>query len=296
MLITTIDVGGTFIKFALMNEHSEIIERGKIPTPMTGRDDFIAAIEKIYRSFENTAGIAISMPGIIDAINGVCITSGALEYNNGFHIVDTLQSMCNTRITVDNDAKCAALAEATVGALADVDSGFVMIFGTAIGGAFVKDRKVLRGAHFSAGEVSFTITDLDGAPEEEYFLGFRCGVPQLLDSYAREKNIPVEEITGEKFFDAVAKNDPIADKCLERFTRRIAVEIFNLQMLFDPQRFAIGGGISAQPIFIDRIISNLEKLRADCRFDLPHPTVVACKFRNDANLIGALQQFIAHSF
>ena len=293
MLVTVIDVGGTFIKYALMNEHSNIIERGKVPTPKSDRDDFINAVVNIHRSYPNSEGVALSMPGIIDAVNGVCITCGALEYNNGLRVVDALQSKIPVKITVENDAKCAALAEASVGALADVNDGFVLIFGTAIGGAFVKDHKIHRGAHFSAGEVSFTITNLDRSPIDENFLGFQCGVPQLLESYAQEKNCPVENISGENFFDAVKQNDPAAVNCLERFTRKIAVKIFNLQMLFDPQRFAIGGGISAQPSFVEFINRNLNRLRAECKYNLPAPSVVACKFQNDANLIGALQHFLA---
>ena len=293
MLITTIDVGGTFIKHALMDENSNILERGKVPTPKSNRDDFISAVVNIHKSYSNAEGIALSMPGIIDAVNGVCITSGALEYNNGLRVIDALQSIVPVKITVENDAKCAALAEASSGALADVSDGFVLIFGTAIGGAFIKDHKIHRGAHFSAGEVSFTITDIDGSPTEENFWGFQCGVPQLLESYAQKINAPVENVSGEIFFDAVNQNDPVAVNCLERFTRRIAVQIFNLQMLFDPQRFAVGGGISAQQSFIDHINKNIDRLRAECRFNLPSPTVVACKFQNDANLIGALQHFLS---
>lgn len=293
MLVTVIDVGGTFIKFALMDEHSNIIERGKIPTPTSDRNEFIKAVVDIHRKFDRSEGIAMSLPGIIDAVNGVCITSGALEYNNGFNIVEALQSECNTRVTIENDAKCAALAEASVGALADVSDGFVLIFGTAIGGAFIKDHKIHRGAHFSAGEVSFTVTDIDGSPVDENFLGFQCGVPQLCKDFAQEKNLPVEDVNGEIIFAALEQNDPVAVNCLERFTRRIAVRIFNLQMILDPQRFAIGGGISAQPSFVEFINRNLDRLRAECKYNLPAPTVVACKFQNDANLIGALQHFMA---
>ena len=293
MRITVIDVGGTFIKYALMNEHSTILERGKIPTPKSDRDEFINAVVNIHRRFDQAEGIALSMPGIIDAVNGICITSGALEYNNGAHIVDQIQSNTNVKVTVENDAKCAALAEASVGALADVSDGFVLIFGTAIGGAFIKDHKIHRGAHFSAGEISYTVPHIDGSLVDENFLGFQCGVPQLCKDFAQQKNLPVEEVNGEIIFAALDQNDPVAVDCLERFTRRIALQIFNLQMLFDPQRFAIGGGISAQPSFLQYINRNLDRLRAECKYNLPAPNVVACKFQNDANLIGALQHFLA---
>ena len=293
MNITVIDVGGTFIKHALMNEQSEILQRGKVPTPQTNRADFLNAIVDIYQSYSNAQGLALSMPGIIDAVNGICLTCGALDYNNGLHIIDELQSKIPVKITVENDAKCAALAEASVGALADVNDGFVLIFGTGVGGAFIKDHKVWRGSHFAAGEVSINITDPDNdSSNENNFVGYKCGVPQLCRYFAQEKNLPVDEVDGVMIFNAVEQNDPVAVDCLDRFTRRVAVEIFNLQMLFDPQRFAIGGGISAQPSFIRSIKKNLNTLYDDCWVQLPNRAeIVVCKFQNDANLIGALQNF-----
>ena len=286
MLITAIDVGGTFIKHALMDENANIIERGKVPTPMTDRADFINAIVEIHKGYPNARGIAMSLPGIIDSNNGVCITSGALEYNSGFRIVDALHEIIPLKITVENDAKCAALAEASIGALADVSDGFVLILGTAIGGAFIKDHKLHRGSHFSAGEISFTITELDGHADWDQFFGNQCGVPSLCKDFAQRKGLPDDQV------DAVNRNDPIAVECLDRFARRLAVQIFNLQSLFDPQRFAIGGGISAQPSFVQAINKNLNELYDECPLDLSRAEVVACRFRNDANLIGALQNFL----
>ena len=292
MLITAIDVGGTFIKHALMDENANIIERGKVPTPMTDRADFINAIVEIHKGYPNARGIAMSLPGIIDSNNGVCITSGAIEYNSGFRIVAALKEIIPLKITVENDAKCAALAEASIGALADVNDGFVLILGTAIGGAFIKDHKLHRGSHFSAGEISITIPDIDGHPDWDSLLGGRCGVPSLCKDFAQCKELPPDQVDGVMVFDAVNKNDPIAVECLDRFARRLAVQIFNLQSLFDPQRFAIGGGISAQPSLVQAINKNLNELYDECPLDLSRAEVVACRFRNDANLIGALQNFL----
>ena len=81
MKILVIDVGGTFIKYAVMNESAEVFQRGKIPTPQDSRADFIKAIQDIFNTVE-VEGIAFSLPGIIDSERGICITSGALDYNN----------------------------------------------------------------------------------------------------------------------------------------------------------------------------------------------------------------------
>ena len=293
MNVVVIDIGGTAIKYANMSDDMKMLSKGKVPTPQGNRNELIDAITKIYNEYPEAEGIAISMPGIIDTKNGYCVMGGALRYNDDFYLRHALYEKCPVKITMENDAKCAALAEATVGSLKDVNDGFVLIFGTMIGGGYIKDHKVHRGLHFSAGEVSYITTDRDGSPTFEGVWGNRCGTPQLCQMYAKEKNLPEDEVDGVVVFNAVNSGDEIAKICLNRFTREIAVQIFNLQTIIDPQRFAIGGGISAQPVFIDAIRENLKNLYAVCPYYVPQAEIVTCKFQNDANLIGALQCYLA---
>ena len=70
MKVLTIDIGGTFIKYALINEVMDISNNGKVPTPVTSREDLIETIGKIYDEYKDVDGIAISMPGIIDSEKG----------------------------------------------------------------------------------------------------------------------------------------------------------------------------------------------------------------------------------
>jgi len=279
MKILVCDVGGTFIKFAAMNERAEIFQRGKIPTPLTSRADFLDAIYKIFQA-DKFDGLAISMPGIIDAERGICLKSSALPYNDGANIVAELEKICGVKVTIENDANCAAAAEAKIGSLADVSSGFVMVFGTMIGGAVIQNHAVYKGKNFLAGEISFSF--LGG---EMFYKN--CSVPALLKSYAQIKNLSIE-VTGEDFFGAVDAKENDALACLDKFTRQIALQIFNIQMLLDVEKIAVGGGISAQENFINSIRENLEKIYNSCEVKFPRVEIVPCKFRNDANLIGAL--------
>ena len=289
MKVAVIDVGGTFIKYACMNGDFEILSHGKVPTPMSGREEFLDTILDIYNSMPEAEGIALSLPGIINSMRGYCITSGNLKYNDNFYIISALRKKCkNIKVSIENDAKCAAIAEMKLGSLKDVNDGFVMIFGTGIGSAFFKDRNIHYGRHFSSGEISFIITDKDGSINPSDIFGEQCSTRGLCTMYAEAKNIPVEEVDGERVFEAVNNGEKIAIKCLDTLTRRIAVQISNIQMILDPERFAIGGGISAQPIFIEYIRKNLKKLNRKCKFKLPRAEVVVCEFQNDANLIGAL--------
>ncbi len=292
MKVLVIDIGGTFIKYACMDENMSILTRGSIKTPTDSREQLIEEIGKIYDEMSNIDGISISMPGIIDSENGYCSMGGALRYNDDFYLRNSLYERCPVKIHMENDAKCAAMAEATVGSLSDVNDGFVLIFGTMIGGAFIKDHKLHKGKHFSAGEVSYINTIRDGAPLVENVWGNRCGTPYLCKLFANKKNIRVDDVDGVMVFEAVNNNDKDALDCLQQYTKEIAVQIFNIQSILDPERIAIGGGISAQPVFIKYIKDNLNALYNECIYHVPHAEVVTCKFQNDANIIGALQCFL----
>ena len=293
MKVLTIDIGGTFIKYAVMDEASSILHKAKVKTPLNGRDSLISTIAEIFDNIntdEDIEGISVSMPGIIDSKNGYIVMGGALEYNNDFYFRNALHQKCPyVNITINNDAKCAAQAEATVGALKDVKDGVVLIFGTMVGGGIVINHKVRQGINFSAGEVSYMITDRDSDPTYDTVMGNRCGTPNLCKQFANKKGIAIDEVDGIKVFEAVNSGDIDAIDVLEDFTKNIAVQIFNIQTLFDPEKIAIGGGISAQPIFVEYIKRHLELMYAKSPYFVPHANVVGCKYGNDANLVGALQ-------
>ncbi|MBR1566575.1 MAG: ROK family protein [Oscillospiraceae bacterium] len=291
MKILTIDIGGTYIKYARMSEDMEIRSRGKRPTPQSGREALLDALEGIYTE-EPVDGIAISLPGIIDAENGYVVMGGALRYNDDFYLRHALYQRCRTKIVLENDAKCAAMAEAAAGSLKDVPDGFVLIFGTMIGGAYIHDHRLLRGRHFSAGEVSYITTVRNGYPDQDVVFGNRCGVPRLCRKYAGRKRLDPDTVDGVCLFHDAEAGDEIALGCLDEFAHEVAVQIFNIQTLLDPDRFAIGGGISAQPLFLEAIRRNLKKLYGVCLYDIPQAEVVACNFQNDANLYGALHCFL----
>lgn len=291
MKILTVDIGGTYIKYAWMTEEMEILSRGRLPTPQSGRDALLDTLAGICAG-EEPDGIAISLPGIIDAENGRVVMGGALRYNDGFELVRELAKRCPTRIHIENDAKCAAMAEAAAGSLRDVADGFVLIFGTMVGGAYIHDHRLIRGKHFSAGEVSYITPDHDGYPERDAVFGNRCGMPRLCREYAERKHLDPAEVDGVRLFRDLRAGDEAAAECLDSFAHEIAVQIFNIQTVLDPDRFAIGGGISEQPLFLEAVRRKLRELYSACPYGIPQAEIVPCTFRNDANLYGALSCFL----
>ncbi len=288
MNILTFDIGGTYIKYALMNEKSEFLFKDRVETPQSSRAELIDTLVDVYGKYDEINGIAISMPGIIDRKNGYCRIGGALTYNNDFFLRDALHEKCPVPTVMENDAKCAAMAEASFGALKDVNDGFVLIFGTMIGGGYICNRRLVRGKHFSAGEVSYITSSRDGWPYREEVFGIRCGMPMLRRMYAEEKHLDPDKVHGRTVFSAINAGDPQAVEILNRYCHEIALHIFNIQTILDPERFAIGGGISEEPVFMETLRKHLNEIYEKCPYSIPHAEVVTCAFNNDANLIGAL--------
>ena len=197
----TLDVGGSAIKYALIQEDLNILEKSSVPTPMDTMDHFVETIGQIYDQYkDNIAGMAISMPGIIDPDKGYAYTGGALLYISKMNVVEILQKRCPTPITIGNDAKCAANAEIGYGNLQDIQDGAVVILGTGIGGCLIKDHKVHTGRHFSAGEFSFVKTNCLDNISWDFAWSTRTGIKGLLER-VQESLGTDQEYTGIEIFD-----------------------------------------------------------------------------------------------
>lgn len=295
MKVLTVDIDGTYLRYACMDEFMNIERRGKIFTPQEGRAELIEAIGRIFEAVGDAEGIAVSMPGIIDSQRGYCAMGGALRYNDDFYFRDALYERCKTKIHVENNAKCAAMAEAAVGSLMDDEDGFVLIFSTMIGGGYIRNHRLYKGKHFAAGEVSYIILNSGKKLDDENLWGRSFGVPKFLQRYSEVKNMDIETIDLLTIFDAVQKEEPEAVTCLQWYTEEIAARIFNIQTVLDVEKFSIGGEPAKYPAFMEYLRGNLEKLYAECPFKLPQAQVVTSKFYSDANLIGALQCWLTEN-
>ncbi len=288
----TFDVGGSAIKYALIQEDLTIIEKSSVPTPMDTLDHFVETIGSIYDKYkDNIKGIAMSMPGIIDPNRGYQYTGGSLRYITNLDTVALLQQRCPINITIGNDAKCAANAEIGYGSLQDIQDGAVVILGTGIGGCLIKDHHVHTGKHFSAGEFSFIKTDFHDALTWDSAWCTRNGINGLL-ARVQEQLETDEKYNGIEIFEMANNGNEKVIAGINQFAFEIATQIFNVHLIFDCEKVAIGGGISAQPLLIELIQKNLDDIFNHLGFEVSRPEIVPCHFRNDANLIGALYQHI----
>lgn len=287
-----LDIGGSSIKYALIQENLEILEKYKETVPLNTLEDFVEKIGSIYDLFSSQInGIAISMPGIIDPDRGYSYTGGSFHYINKLETVKILQKRCPTNITIGNDAKCAANAEIGFGSLKDIHDGAVIILGTGIGGCLIKDGKVHTGHHYSAGEFSFMKTNCLDPISKEFAWSTRNGISGLLKRVQERLNT-TQNLTGEEIFALANQGNKKIIEAIEQFSMEIATQIFNIHTIFDCEKIAIGGGISVQPLLIKFIKINLNKIIENLGIEINVPEVVSCFYYSDANLIGALYQHI----
>lgn len=295
MEFLVLDVGGSSIKYAIMNEKAEFVEKGKTPTPMDTIEHFIDVVGAIFDKYKDRiTGMSISMPGRIDSDRGYLYTGGNLEYNTDKEIVSILQKRCPVQITVENDGKCAALAEVWMGSLKDCDDAIVLVLGTGVGGGIIKDKKLHKGKHFIAGEFSFIFTNNAAfKSDSSHIWAGQAGVSGLCTPVAKVKNLPIEEVDGMKVFQYANSGDEEVLNILDDYCYRLALQIYNLQYIYDPEKIAIGGGISKQELLIKYIRNNIEKHYNNLVPNIMvKPEVVTCEFFNDSNLIGALYNYL----
>lgn len=287
-----VDVGGTLIKYALLSKDAEILEKGEVPTPKN-QTDYLQALCLIYEKYKDVGeAMVMSAPGRIDAENGYFHTAGALHFMNQTNLRDLLKQHMPIPFSVINDAKSAALAELWKGSMKGIQHGSLITLGTGIGGAMIIDGKLYQGHTFAAGEYSNIAVDLLHPQAENNAWAYAGSVPRLVARYAKEKDLQ-DQITGKDFFIALANQDEVAKTLFHEFIQLIAMGIYSLQSIIDVQRYAIGGGISQQPIVIESLRQALQTIFDEHPFTpASMPEIVPCTFGNDANLIGALYHYL----
>jgi predicted NBD/HSP70 family sugar kinase len=300
-----LDIGGTAIKHAVMDQEARILAHGEVPTPdrdVAGVPELLEALDGIVAADGDGAeGIAVSMPGMIDTRAGIARTAGHITYLSGVPVRSVLEERYGLPCTVANDGNCAVVSESWRGSLEGCRNAAVVGLGTAVAGGLVLNGRLYEGSTFSAGEFSHVAADWRGAWEQkDAYWGHVGGVGGLCHAVARRTGEDPATLDGRIVFERANAGDEDALAGLREYCDYTAVQLQNLDMLLDLERIAIGGGISRQPLLIEGLRKAVGRLVAASPMrhhnpTLPVPTIVACKFFNEANLIGALRlHLLAH--
>lgn len=288
-----IDVGGTEVKWAIMDEDFNFVgDRGSIKTDFSSAEEAVEAFASLVEPYrDQIAAIGMSVPGSVmeDDPDGTIHRGGALTYMDQCPLAKLMRERFGVPVAVNNDGKCAGLGEYAAGALKGTRFGVTIGIGTGIAGGIVIDGKALRGAHCFAGEFSFLNNNTADPVTPGNWFAETAGWMALRKRIFEEKGEPVDPaVDGRIFFKWIEAGDEAAIRGLDRYALAFDNWLINLQAVLDPEVFAIAGGISCHPELFDAFERMMDKALEHMLPGFPRPVVKRAELGNDANIYGAV--------
>ena len=303
-----IDVGGTNVKIALVNDKGNIIYSNSIPTraemgyeyTINNMKEAIAELIKETKSDKKSIeGIGFGFPGQIDYKKGVVRLAPNIPGWVEVPIAEIMEKEFGIPTRVDNDVRCAALGELNYGAGIGCENLICITVGTGIGSGLIINGKLVRGASNAAGEIGHIKLDMHGGP----LCG--CGDRGCLEAFASGPSIVAmaeEYIKGGKstkyrelanpditpYIVAVAakEGDPVAKQIFRIMGEYIGIGLTSVINLLNPEKVIIGGGVAAAgDILFDPIKETIAKRAMTIQKEAVE--IVPAQLGNTAGVIGA---------
>lgn len=288
-----IDIGGMSAKLGVV-ENGMIKNSRIIPTSSNLEyEHFLSQIEAAYGelvAMEKEQGpriIGISSCGLIDSSQGRITYSNNIKWENK-NIAADLEKKLHVPVKLANDAKCALLAEAVIGAGKAYDRVCMITLGTGVGGAYITGKRLETGNPYAdaSGILGHIIVNAGGRE-------CTCGHRGCLETYASSTAIMTsyKEKTGawkttKDIFDQVRMGDPVSKEVLDEFKYYLGEGLVSIGNILRPQIIIIGGGVSKSS---DLFIPYLEEYVNNGIFGgnaIP-VCIREAELGNDAGMIGA---------
>ncbi len=288
-----VDVGGTKIEAAVMNDTGELILRRRVATP---ENDYEAAIETISRLIEaleseidDQCSLGFGIPGTISPASKVVKNA----YNSPFngHPLDRdLERRLGRPIRLTNDANCFALSEAMDGAAAGATVVFGVILGTGCGGGIVFNGNVLVGANAIGGEWGHNPLPWPRPSELPGHL-CTCGLRGCIETFlsgtgfaAHHRAATGDSLDAREIVAHAIEGDRNCTDSLSRYENRLARALASVINLIDPDVIVLGGGMSN----VNRLYDNVPSLWSEWIFsDRVDTKLVPPKFGDSSGVRGA---------
>lgn len=260
-MFIAVDIGGTQIRVALLDEYFSILGKESGPTGFDSDPMGVCVnMMDMIRSLTNESqlakvlGVGVSAP-TVGSRTGVLINPPNLPNWNGFSITDFITNELNIPVTASNDASLAALGESRFGAGVGVDNMLYYTLSTGVGGGIIVGGKLYEGKTGFAGELGHMTVNPMGVM-------CNCGNRGCLEAYASGPSIArtgrravemgkitclsTEEIINTKdIFDGSFAGDYVCREIVEEAGKHLAIGITSAMHMFEPERIVIGGGMSA---------------------------------------------------
>lgn len=288
-----VDIGGTSVKFGVVDGFNNIVYKDSMPTHKDNPAEVIVEniAEKCHEIIEKfpISSVGVGTPGMID-FEMRTVSAANLPFKN-LPLVEMLEDKLKLPIYINNDANCAALGEAMAGEGKNFKNMVMVTLGTGIGGGIIIDKKIYTGGG-KAGEIGHMCIDTDGKK-------CACGSVGCWERYASataliemteeaaKKNPDsilakmVEEnlfADGKTAFDAAEAGCPVARAVLDKYIGYLAVGIKNIINVFSPDAVVLSGGLSEAGKALSAPL--MEKLNSNVKIKIS-------RLGNDAGIIGA---------
>lgn len=288
--ILAVDIGGTKVALATADLSGRVLNRARIATDVdrgaedamrraAGRASTLVRATGAANGAGACVGFAVVAPGVMQA-ETMTLTPNlpGLDRVNLRAVFETeLAAPC---LSVSNDVKAAAMAEARWGSLRNCDPALFVNLGTGLAAAIVVGGRVLGGAHGAAGEIGYL---LDPHPVDGSVADRRAPLEELVGGRAiaeRASALVGQSITTSEAF---AHADPRVVALVDDVLQALSLHIANAAILIDPARIALGGGLMGSA----RRVLDAVRRRVEAAVPFP-PDVVPATFLRDAPLRGAL--------
>lgn len=288
MMIAVIDIGGTEIKFGVVDpaKQEQLTKVGRLTTDTTAANfSMLTRLQSVMHRLlaqYDIQGIAISTAGTVEPSTGEIIYANTnIPHYKGTQLKIELERIYEIPCAVENDVNCALLGELTYGPLSHVQNALMLTIGTGVGGALYLNSQIFQGHTFSAGEVGYSTLNGENI---ESLISARALITQAALLY------PEQEIDGYWIFNEAAQGNEKIVALLDKFVERLVQVIMNYVSLINPEVVILGGGIMEQTGFFNE--------RIQAAFGLYPNEFVRCQTEihfaslgNRAGLLGAYRHY-----
>ena len=289
------DVGGTTIKYGVINDRYEVLLKDKIPTPKD-EEKFIESVsEIIQKNIENISKVSIAMPGYVNIANNKYLYGPHLQYGIDF---SKLSNFSEYEFYLDNDGNVAAYCEYLLNYKTNYSNLIMLTFGTGVGGGIISEGKLLRGRG-NAGEIGHMLTSNDRSVKGDsgkkgsFESSVAASVWTNKCSELTEKNKDSElakkfanKNVGSVLFDTTLSLTDLEASVRDEIIQNISNGLLSLFEIFDNEAFVLGGTMSSEPFDLINLIQNDIK----DRFKFPFrnfPEIFIASQGEDSGIIGA---------
>lgn len=255
--ILAIDVGGTKLVYAVINEKGEFLTEPKKTSTPKNIEELKNTFKNIIKDNENNIDMtAFATAGAVNTEN-TRVDSSTPNMPDGYNSLD-FSSLSKKPVYVENDANAAAWAEYKVGASKGEDNNITITLGTGVGGGFIVNGKLLRGKSGRGGEVGSM--KINGRGRictchrkdcwESYASG--TGLKYTAEEIAQNDEIfktsifsnkNPKEITTYDIINGIKNNDNYSIKVFNVWKNDLVTGLINITNIFDPESIIISGGM-----------------------------------------------------